>query len=86
MEIVGLKKSRSICIFPNFSCLFTVSTFFRFCLVFCLEDFVFVSIYTKPKQETRNTKHKVFVFRVPISDVHLCHSNCGDAQKNVSMK
>ena len=46
--------------FSIFSCLFRVSTFFVF--VSCL-DLGFSCFY----RYTRNTKHEVFVFRVPIS-------------------
>ena len=51
--------------FPILGVYFVFRIFFRVCFVFRFRVLVFVSIYTK--HETRNTKHEVFVFRVPIS-------------------
>ena len=43
--------------------------FVRVCIVFVFYWIVFVSIYTK--HETRNTKHDVFVYRVPNSNLQV---------------
>ena len=62
-EWIELKRSRIICKFVNFSCLLRVSTFFVFVSCF---DFGFSCLY----RYTRNTKHEVFLFRVPNSALY----------------